>query len=122
MFAHPKVHSKEFLITLNRCHPRVPARARCWCEAGGITLYAGVLNISEGGLCIRTYAPLSAGLKARVRFALESGGEVSADALVVWSRRERTDGFVPGMGLRFLGIDDSSAAALRRFLQRAAPV
>ena len=115
-------HSRGLLSALDRRHPRVPARARCWCETEGITLYAGVLNVSEGGLCIRTYAPLSAGSRAKVRFALESGGEVAAEALVVWAREERTEGLVPGMGLRFLGINDSSATALRGYLKRAVPV
>jgi uncharacterized protein (TIGR02266 family) len=117
MFAH----SREFLIAMNRRHLRVPARARCWCETEDITIYARVLNVSEGGLCIRTYAPLSAGSRAKVRFPLESGGEVTADAQVVWAREERSEAFLPGMGLQFLGIDDSSVTALRQFVQRADP-
>jgi len=116
MFAH----SQESATGTHRRHPRVPvpARARCWCETDDITLYAKVQNISESGLCIRTCAPLPAGSSAKVRFALESGQEIFADVLVVWAHESdpgRESPPSPGMGLRFLNIDDPSATAIREF-------
>ena len=105
-----------------RKHPRVPLRSRCWCEAEGITLYAKLINASEGGCFVGTYAPLRTGSPARVRFTVEGVvGEVAAEAVVVWVREAAADPRVsPGMGLRFTVIDEKSVSALRELIARAA--
>ena len=103
-----------------RRYPRVPLKSRCWCEADGITLYAKLVNASEGGLFISTYAPLRKGSPARVRFKLDDPRlEIAADAVVVWVREAAPEPMVsPGMGLQFTTIDDQSVNALREFIAR----
>jgi uncharacterized protein (TIGR02266 family) len=103
-----------------RKYPRVPLRSRCWCETDGITLYAKLVNASEGGVFIGTYAPLRTGSPAKVRFILDGEThEVAAEAVVVWVREAATDPRVtPGMGMRFTIIDEDSACALREFVAR----
>ena len=102
---------------------RVPLRSRCWCEAEGITLYAKLINASEGGCFVGTYAPLRTGSPAHVRFTLEAQGmEVAAEAVVVWVREAAPDPRVsPGMGLRFTLIDEASVSALRDLVNRRTP-
>jgi uncharacterized protein (TIGR02266 family) len=104
-----------------RIHERVHLRSRCWCEADEITLYARILNVSEGGAFIRTFAPLRRGASARLRFVLdEPGSEVAAEAEVVWVRESAEDSRdSPGMGLRFIGLDEPSARALREYIGRS---
>jgi uncharacterized protein (TIGR02266 family) len=102
-----------------RRHPRAPLRARCWCEADGITLYARIVNVGEGGLFIRTYAPLQRGAPARVRFQFEgAAGEVAAEAVVVWVREapESESQMVPGMGMQFVAIDEPSLKLIREYV------
>ncbi|MGC4114264.1 MAG: TIGR02266 family protein [Myxococcales bacterium] len=103
-----------------RKYPRVPLKSRCWCEADGITLYAKLINASEGGVFISTYAPLRKGSPAKVRFKLDDPRlEIAADAVVVWVREAAPEPMVsPGMGLQFTAIDDQSVNALRDFITR----
>ncbi|MBI5547051.1 MAG: TIGR02266 family protein [Deltaproteobacteria bacterium] len=98
----------------------MPLRSRCWCEAEGITLYAKLINASEGGVFIGTYAPLRTGSPAKVRFTLDDPGqEVAADAIVVWVREAAADPrSSPGMGLRFTAIDSASSDALKGFVAK----
>ncbi|HCF61453.1 MAG TPA: TIGR02266 family protein [Myxococcales bacterium] len=108
------------MLANRRRYPRAALGSRCWCETDGITLYARAMNVSEGGLFIRTYAPLQRGSPARLRFPVDKGGEVAADAVVVWVREPaEPEHVVPGMGLQFTTIDEASLAAIRDFIARA---
>jgi uncharacterized protein (TIGR02266 family) len=74
-------------------------------------------NISEGGMFVRTYAPLELGTKAHVRFEIGQVGEVDANAVVVW-RRDGADGAdqPPGMGLSFDRVDGAVSQRIREFV------
>ncbi len=100
-----------------RRYRRVPIRARCWCEAEAITLYAQIVNVSEQGMFIRTFAPLNRGSAVQIRFVLSDGREISAEALVVWARDSANAfGEPPGMGLKFTSIDNGSVDTLRNYI------
>ncbi len=101
-----------------RRHPRRPARQRCWCEGDDIGIYGEIENWSEGGLFVRTSAPLPRG--ARVRLRIRAGdAQVSAAASVVWRRTSSAEGGAEaGMGLRLEGLDERSAALLAELLSR----
>jgi uncharacterized protein (TIGR02266 family) len=98
----------------NRKHSRVPSRLRCWCEGENVTVYARIGNLSEGGLFLRTSTPLSEGSRARIRFGAEP--PIEAEATVVWARADG-EGGPPGMGLRFLTIDQKRLEELRKLIQ-----
>lgn len=100
-----------------RRHTRVASRQRCWCEGDDITIYAQIGNLSEGGLFLRTSAPLPPGARVRVRLG---AGEVELPARVAWRRdpcaeQAREE---PGMGLRFDDGGDGARAAIRGHLDR----
>ncbi|MBS2032360.1 MAG: PilZ domain-containing protein [Deltaproteobacteria bacterium] len=98
-----------------RRHVRVPYSQRGWFEAGAITLYAAVGNISEGGVFVRTHAPLARGTLAMVRLPVGNGGEIEAEAEVMW---ESSGSQGPaGMGLRFKTMDDQGRERLTAFLK-----
>lgn len=101
-----------------RLHQRAPLHRRVWCESGSITIYAQLGNVSEGGLFVKTFAPLSEGAHARVRWDLEDHDpEIEAEAVVVWRRQGDADGGPPpGMGLRFEHIDADDVARIRRYV------
>ncbi|HJN45608.1 MAG: PilZ domain-containing protein [Vicinamibacterales bacterium] len=74
--------------------------------AGALTL-----NISKGGLAIRTMSPLAVSTKANARFRLPgSNREISADARAVWSDRR------VGMGLQFEQMDAGDQTAVDEFV------
>lgn len=69
------------------------------------------LNISRGGIAIRTTSPLEAGAQVRLRFRLPgSRREIDAEARVAWSDRR------VGMGLQFERVDPSAQTAIDEFV------
>ena len=69
------------------------------------------LNLSKGGIGIRTMSPLPIGSKARIRFRLPgSKREIEADAQVAWSDRRI------GMGLQFERLEAVDQVAIDEFV------
>ncbi len=76
----------------------------CWCETEEVTLYVKILNVSEGGVFIRTATPLEVGRRAKVVFHCPGGNEeVVAVGEVIRSVGDRPG--PPGMGLRFVSFE-----------------
>jgi uncharacterized protein (TIGR02266 family) len=101
-----------------RRHARAWCRQRCWCEGENITIYAQIGNLSEGGLFLRTSAPLTPGARVRVRLAVDPG-EVELPARVAWRRdRQEPSDTDPGMGLRFEQPGAQAFAVLRSHVSR----
>jgi uncharacterized protein (TIGR02266 family) len=80
----------------------------------GNTIAAALtLNISKGGLAIRTMSPLAAGSKARARFRLPgSRRDIEAESRVAWSDRRL------GMGLQFEKVESADQAAIDEFIDQ----
>jgi uncharacterized protein (TIGR02266 family) len=69
------------------------------------------LNISKGGLAVRTMTPLQQGSKIRVRFRLPGAkSEIEAESRVSWTDRRI------GMGLQFENVDPADQAAIDVFI------
>lgn len=69
------------------------------------------LNLSKGGIAIRTMSPLPVGAKARIRFRLPGARrEIEADARVAWSDRRL------GMGLQFERLEAADQAGIDEFV------
>ena len=80
----------------------------------GNTIAAALtLNLSKGGLAIRTLSPLADSTKLRVRFRLPgSKRDIEADSRVAWSDR-RT-----GMGVQFERLDPVDQASIDEFIDQ----
>ena len=80
----------------------------------GNTIAAALtLNLSKGGVAIRTMSPLQAGSKARVRFRLPgSKRDLEADSRVAWSDRRI------GMGMQFERVDAADQNAVDEFVDQ----
>jgi two-component system chemotaxis response regulator CheY len=78
----------------------------------GSTIAAALtLNLSKGGIAIRTMSPLPTAAKARIRFRLPgSKREVRAESRVAWSDRRI------GMGLQFEKVDPVDQRAIDEFV------
>jgi uncharacterized protein (TIGR02266 family) len=91
---------------------------RCWFESGEVTLYAQMANVSEGGLFLKTLAPVQAGARAALRFQMDPhSDEIRAEAVVVW-RREVPNGAPVGLGLEFVELDPGHRDRLRTFVDQ----
>ncbi len=94
-----------------RSSPRVVLGIPVAYRFGNTIAAALTLNLSKGGVAIRTMSPLSVGSKARIRFRLPGASrEVDADARVAWSDRR------VGMGLQFERLEAADQAAVDEFV------
>ena len=94
-----------------RSSPRVSLGIPVAYRFGNTIAAAVTLNLSRGGLAIRTMSPLDSATRARVRFRLpNSKRDVDADARVAWSDRR------VGMGMQFERIDAADQSAVEEFV------
>lgn len=74
-------------------------------------------NISEGGIFIATYNHAPLGTKLSLEFSLpDDGPAIRVEGEVRWLREFNPDSDAPpGMGFRFLELDDESRSRVERF-------
>src|SRR5688572_765770 len=95
-----------------RSSPRVVLGIPVAYRYGNTIATALTLNISEGGLAVRTTNPLPVDSVVRTRFRLPAGRtDIQADARVAWVDQR------VGMGLQFTKVDDASQAAIDAFVR-----
>jgi len=95
-----------------RSSPRVSLGISVSYRFGNTIAAALTLNVSHGGLSIRTTSLLEIGTMLKVRFRLPgSKNDIEAEARVAWADR-RT-----GMGLQFTNIQDSDQKSIGEFVQ-----
>ena len=94
-----------------RSSPRVVLGIPVAYRFGNTIATALTLNLSRGGIAIRTTSPLEPGASVRVRFRLPAvRREVDVEARVSWSDRR------VGMGLQFEKVDSSDQTAIDEFV------
>jgi uncharacterized protein (TIGR02266 family) len=94
-----------------RSSPRVVLGISVSYRLGNTIAAAVSLNISHGGVAIRTTSPLEPGTEMKIRFRLPGGKEIEGDAKVAWTDRR------VGMGLQFTRLEDADQAAVDAFVQ-----
>jgi uncharacterized protein (TIGR02266 family) len=99
--------------------PRVPVRMRVEIEEQVPDKFLHSVNISEGGIYLRTHAPLPETTLLHLSFTLPSDtGEIKVMGEVV--RKTPLDvqfDTEPGIGLRFIGISEDTRNRVRNFAQ-----
>jgi two-component system chemotaxis response regulator CheY len=94
-----------------RGSPRVVLGIPVAYRFGNTIAAALTLNLSKGGVAIRTMSPLSTTAKAHVRFRLPgSKRDIDAESRVAWSDRRM------GMGLQFEKVDPVDQRAIDEFV------
>ena len=96
-----------------RGSPRVVLGIPVAYRFGNTIAAALTLNLSKGGLAIRTMSPLQGGTKARARFRLPgSKRDIEAESRIAWSDRH------VGMGLQFEKVESVDQAAIDEFVDQ----
>jgi two-component system, chemotaxis family, chemotaxis protein CheY len=96
-----------------RSSPRVVLGIPVAYRFGNTIAAALTLNLSKGGLAIRTMSPLDAGSKVRARFRLPgSKRDIEAESRVAWSDRR------VGMGLQFEKVEPADQGAVDEFVDQ----
>jgi uncharacterized protein (TIGR02266 family) len=94
-----------------RTSPRVVLGIPIAYRFGNTIAAALTLNLSRGGIAIRTTSPLEQDTRVRVRFRLPgSKRDIDADARVAWSDRR------VGMGLQFEKVETVDQTAIDEFV------
>jgi uncharacterized protein (TIGR02266 family) len=94
-----------------RTSPRMVLGMPVQYRFGNSIAAALTLNLSHGGLAIRTTSPLEPGTRVRVRFRLPGGpADIDADARVAWSHPR------VGMGVQFETVDAASQINIDTFV------
>jgi uncharacterized protein (TIGR02266 family) len=95
-----------------RSSPRVALGIPVAYRFGNTIAAALTINISHGGLAIRTTNPLSVDTPVKVRFRLPSGkSEIDTHGRVTWADRRL------GMGVKFTKIDEPDQAQIDQYVQ-----
>ena len=96
-----------------RGSPRVVLGIPVAYRFGNTIAAALTLNLSKGGVAIRTMSPLPAAAKVRVRFRLPgSKRDIEAESRIAWSDRR------VGMGLQFEKVSHDDQAAIDEFVDQ----
>ena len=96
-----------------RGSPRVVLGIPVAYRFGNTIAAALTLNLSKGGLAIRTMSPLQEGSKVRARFRFPgSKRDIEAESRVAWSDRR------VGMGLQFEKVEPADQAAVDEFVDQ----
>jgi len=94
-----------------RSSPRVVLGIPIQYRFGNTIAAALTLNLSHGGIAIRTTSPLEAGAKIKVRFRMPGGKrDIDAEGKVAWSDRR------VGMGVQFERVDPASQTIIDSFV------
>ena len=99
--------------------PRVPARMRVEIEEQAPQRYLTAVNISEGGIYLRTHAPLPENTLLHLTFTLPLDPDpIRVAATVVRAARlgARLEA-EPGMGLSFVDVSDATKDKIRNYVQ-----
>jgi uncharacterized protein (TIGR02266 family) len=94
-----------------RSSPRVVLGIPIQYRFGNTIAAALTLNLSRGGIAIRTTSPLEAGSRIRVRFRMPgSKRDVEGEGRVAWSDRR------VGMGIQFETVDPANQSIIDNFV------
>lgn len=95
-----------------RSSPRVTLGVPVAYRFGNTIATALTLNISRGGLALRTTTPLPVESTVRVRFRLPAvRSDIQAESRIAWVDHRL------GMGLQFTKVDEAAQAAIDAFVQ-----
>ena len=94
-----------------RSSPRVVLGIPIQYRFGNTIAAALTLNLSHGGIAIRTTSPLDSGEKIKVRFRMPgSKRDIDAEGKIAWSDRR------VGMGIRFETVDPANQSIIDSFV------
>ena len=95
-----------------RSRPRVGLGIPVAYRFGNTIAAALTLNISRGGVSVRTTSPLAVGTAVKVRFRLPGAKlDIDTDAQIAWTDRR------VGMGLQFTGLSSADQAQIDDYVQ-----
>jgi len=114
-----KIESRELTPGTRRKHVRVAMchKVSVTCNEAASELYT--VNISAGGMFIKTEEPLPVGSKLVISLPLASGSLIHLKGVVANIKRD-VGKLPPGMGIEFKELSEDDRKRVRDFLKKAA--
>jgi uncharacterized protein (TIGR02266 family) len=106
-----------------RAAPRVLVNLEVDYDSEDNYLFAYITDISATGIFVRTTTPEAAGTLLNLRFSPDDAGPIEVEGEVIWINPYRPgapDNLHPGMGVRFVEIDEELRARLLELIRRFA--
>jgi uncharacterized protein (TIGR02266 family) len=107
-----------------RVSKRVPSKFRVDYKSEGHFLIEHATNISEHGIFVETDKPLKKGSEIELEFSLpETRKKMKVMGVVMWVNRTRKNAdqnYNPGMGIRFINLNDIDRETLMAAIKRIA--
>jgi DNA-binding response OmpR family regulator len=106
----------ERLGVAQRRAPRVPAQAEVKVYGGVTECQANLINLSTGGMLLKSSMPAPVGTRIALDFDLPGAPGLRCDAVIVRTQPDH-QGSAHLWGLSFSEVDENTSQALRRFVE-----
>ena len=106
-----------------RVHTRVTVDLEVDYKSADNFLFAYITDISAMGIFVRTDTPSPRGTRLNLRFRVAGGELMELEGEVIWINPFRpgvADNLHPGMGVRFVDLDDETRERLLELVRRFA--
>ena len=102
-----------------RQDPRTLIKIKIDYETDGAYLYDYSRDLCEGGIFIQTLKPLKIGERVVLKFILPEVLErVETTGEVAWVNLPGTEGLIPGMGVRFVGLTPANISLIQDVINK----
>ena len=115
-----EIENRELTSGTRRKHVRVPMCNKVYVTCNGIASELYTVNVSAGGMYIKTKEPFPAGSEVEILLPLEDESQVRLKGTVASEISPVSDmfGHPPGMGIEFKEVRDDERQILRDFVKR----
>jgi len=103
-----------------RTAPRAPAKIEVMFREYGAFVKVYMLNVSNGGIFVKTEDPFPLEHPVHLRLILPSESTpLEIEGRVVWiNPRGRKNAFPKGMGIQFINMDDAARTRMNEFVKK----
>lgn len=109
-------------MTERRLHPRTQIQIEVNYRSLDALYENPVLDISQGGMFIRTESPLPLGTEISLEFVIPGQDQtIQSKGLVVWrheSTHSRISSQKPGMGIRFIQMEPQDLKRIKAYVEQ----
>ena len=113
-----KIENRELSPGIKRKHVRVAMSNKVYVTCNGTASELYTVNVSAGGMYIKTKEPFPVGSKVVISFPLKAGSHLHLKGVVANTQSEI--GKQPsGMGIEFKEVGDDERKRLRDFIKKA---
>lgn len=113
-----KIENRELTPGTKRKHVRVAMCNKVYVTCNGLTSELYTVNISAGGMYIKTKEPFPVGSKVVISLPLKAGSHMHLKGVVANTQCD-IGKQPPGMGIEFREVSDDERKRLRDFVKRA---